>query len=167
MRQDEINEMKAPVLSPFEAMFLDSGTKASLKRWWDAAEAELAQRMAQVQELKAAMDIRRHPRTVKGFLTKEQAWEAIQNATRDDMIYHGLTVVSDRKAFFLCDDCMLGFKLLPKDFVPCTFSLPLGTAHKTFNSIQEFCDHFCKDELYLSSTAELEDYLNHSYELFF
>jgi hypothetical protein len=167
MRQEEINEVKAPTASVFEVEFLAAGTKASLQGWWDAAEAERAQHLKAAEDIQAAMDVRRHPRTIKGFLTKEQAWEAIQSATRDDMIVHGLTVKSDRKAFFLTDDIQLGFRVLPKKFIGCTFSLPLGTAHQVFSNIDDFIKHFCHDELYLSSIDELEAYLQREYGMYF
>lgn len=165
MRQEEIDEIKHPSRQVTIEDFLSSGFKTYLQEWRDSIEKAYKEASTEAErvDLQKSMDARRHPDTIVGFLSKEQAWALTRSPEEKMLIRHGVTVISDRKAFFFTDDSQLGYKVLPREFIPCTFKLPLGTAHRTFSNIEEFCDLFCKGERYLSTPQEVVDYVNEAY----
>lgn len=76
-----------------------------------------------------------------------------------------ITSQSDNVAFFTNDHCF-GYKVLPKHFVPTSFSLPMQIAPRPgyedgmVYSIKDFLDVFAKDVTILETIEELVDHLN-------
>lgn len=72
---------------------------------------------------------------------------------------------ADKVAFFTDDHCY-GYKVLPKHFVPTSFSLPMRVAPRPgfkdgmVYSIRDFLDVFAKDVTILDTIEELVDHLN-------
>lgn len=153
---------------------LNASTKAELTNWWlDVTEKF---NRGEGDQLIGAMRVRRHPHTILGFLSKEQAWEAIQKSKENSslLITHGLTMCDDKQAFFLTDDSLFGMNQSghpPLEMFKgrCTFSLPLGTRAQTFTNIDQFIDTYAKSSStlqplrYISSLEELVDYINENY----
>lgn len=146
-----------------------TGIKADLIAWWAAAQAEVASGGPNAEDARSAMETHRHPDTVLGgVLTKEQVEDWIGKIQRGEapkymMLGYRLSVISDRTAFYLTDDYMWGHRVLPENLRGCSFPLPLSTANRIFDSVEEFCQHYCKGERYLATAEELVEYVNSTY----
>lgn len=150
--------------------FNETGFKPSSIKWFADMEDYIKANPSEETEVRRAMEVRRKPETIVGFLTKEAAWDLVQNHDSEAMINCGLVLVSDGNAFFLSDDHQLGWGVLPKQFVACSFKLPLFARGKYVTSIDEFCDAYCsgrgrrsEPELYLDSVEAIVNYVNENY----
>lgn len=97
----------------------------------------------------------------KGVITSEEAAErALQINTL-------ITISSlKHKVFFFSDDHCFGYNLLPKDFVPCTSSLPQFVVPRdrlpsgAIRSTEDYIKIFHDGEHQITSLKELSDFLN-------
>ena len=105
----------------------------------------------------------RNPNTIQGFLTKEQVAEMFAEPDHDQLLFvTGLCFVSNGEVFFLTDDCLFGYGLLPKDFISCSITglqNVIGEG-QTYPTLNDALFRHARGEIHLNSVQELVDYLN-------
>lgn len=108
----------------------------------------------------------RNPDTIQGFLTKEKVAEMFAEPDYEQLLFAtGLCFISNGEVFFLADDCLYGYGLLPKDFIPCSISSLqnfVGEGQK-YATVDDILSHYGYGEVHLNSVQELVDYLNQEY----
>lgn len=110
-----------------------------------------------------APEAHRPPDTIQGFLTKEKVTEMFAEPDYSQLLFAtGLCFISNGEVFFLADDCLFGYGLLPECFIPCSINglqYAIGE-DATYKTIDDVLAHYCYKEIHLNSIEELVDYLN-------
>lgn len=93
---------------------------------------------------------------LKGFLSPQEA-DSIPSGGR-------LTTIANQEVVFFADDHMYGYKVLPRDFVPCTQGIPTQSMDRMswLNTGTEIYNDFYKSRglRLITSIQELVDYVN-------
>lgn len=134
----------------------ENSHKHRLMEFWEAHHAKFG----------INPQMHRNPDTIQGFLTKEKVAEMFAEPDHDQLLFAtGLCFISNGEVFFLADDCLYGYGLLPKEFVSCSidnlhYNFGKGQKYATVNDI---LSHYGYGQIHLNSVQKLVDYLNREF----
>ena len=109
-------------------------------------------------------EVRRHPDTIVGFLSKEKLHEMFMKCDPETLLIGcGLVFHENDDIAFFSDDTLFGYRVLPKDL---NGSCMISGIHRSYGPGAEFPDvdaiitrHF-KGKRFINSMEELVEYLN-------
>lgn len=119
-----------------------TSTKGRLQNWWTLAESSLAKKTGNADQIRAAMDVHRHPSTVVGVMTHEKADDllTLSKSVPDLLISHGICMYMSDIHYFITDGCLYDVP----GFTPVLQKNLLRASYKEFRSVKEACDHYAK-----------------------
>ena len=135
-------------------MIEEVSSKKRTEKYWEGYRAKFG----------TDPEVRRHPDTIVGFLSKEKLHEMYMHPNQDMLLIGcGLVFHENDDVAFFSDDTLFGWKVLPKDL---SGSCMISGIHHRYGPGCEFPDvdaiiarHY-KGKRFLNSMEELVDYLN-------
>lgn len=160
-----MNESNTQVKRWSKEMFDNQGFKHQLLE----READIA-KLPQEEQDEIYNNRLRHSSHVTGFMSKEEAQKQLNSDESHLLIKNcGVGMVGDMKAYFLSDDAVWGYGILPEAFISVSLHIPSKAAPRPgledgfIDTVEKFMIVFGDDQRHLNTVDELVDYLNENY----